>query len=163
MKKLVLISLMSATVAFALTTYQKGVEIQALTRASPMNDAPTSSEDISLSGVKKVRISLCSCTSSACTTFPDPGPATPNKNGWFTGGSVAVYYKNPITGTYMENLGLKQAIPVTDGGCLVFPDIESPAGNQPGMRMAAAAEGVTQVYTDGGNFVKVMVEGITNE
>ena len=167
MKKILLLvaSLAFASTVWAVTVYRRAIEMQANTRTAPQIDAPTSTEYLNLDGVKKIRATLCSCTSSSLTTstFPDPGPTTASHNPWLTGGNVDCYYGSPVTGTFIENKDLKLTVPVADGGCVVWADFESPGANFPGMKMFCATNGVTQVYSDAGNYFKMILEGVSGE
>lgn len=152
-----------AGAAYAASVYRGAGEIQALSRASPRVDAPLTGEKLPLAGVKKIRVAVCSCTDSTCApgSYPDPGPNGASHNGFITGGNIDIWYEHADAG-WMPTPALNLTLSDGDGGCQNVPDFDSPGGNSRG-HMMAITRGVTLGYTDAGNYVKVMLEGINED
>jgi hypothetical protein len=167
MRRLIVVALLLVGgAAFAVERYVFSREAQLLTRLTPILDAPlltpTDREKISLDGIKKIRVTVCTCS-----TASDAGVNCNTTDHYpITGGNLDVWYQRP-DGGWAENVGLRLAAGGQDAGCQTFPDIESPGGNAGGSGrtgyMMVRASGVTKSYNDGGARVDVQLEGVTNE
>lgn len=144
-------ALVIAAVALAAKHGAMAVEVQPDTRTVPTSDTPLATEQIKLEPVKKMRLSICSCSTSACTATGQI----------LDGGSVELWYNHPTLG-WILNPDYSKTIDKPGQVCRTWADIETPGGNVGGAMMARTnAAGV--LNADGGNYFKVVLEGMTNE
>jgi hypothetical protein len=158
MKKLaLLVAMLLGGLAFA-KLYRSATEVQGATRSTPRVDAPVAGEYLDLSGVKKIRVSVCSCPDAACNLLPSRTFAAGEA---ITACTLLAWYYNPVTDMsgWMPNPDLDLTVGAV-AGCRVFPDIASPSGNTGGS-VFFATSGCAQ--SGGGTNFRVTLEGIQNE
>lgn len=165
-----LAALLSVSAVVYASTYRKSAEIQVATRAAPTSDGgandPATTAKLKLEGITKIRPRVCTCTTSSCTAI-----AT---NQTLDGGYLDIWYM-PDEGTVRDSAAGVAAfekwipnpdltLPITQvtpaNACRTFADIESPGGNQYGYAMGAL-RGVGVNAGDGGNYFRVVLEGVT--
>lgn len=128
--------------------YRNAIEFQALTRATPLVTAPTSTAQLDLTDVKKIRLSICSCTDTTCAAA----------GGNLTGGNIQCWYNHPALG-WMINPDLLFAVGAPAQTCRTFADMISPSGNTGGAMLCVSSA----VTLASGTGLKVSLEGIANE
>lgn len=131
--------------AYAITSYKSGREIQLLNRATPLSDAPIAGEYLELYNVEKVRLTICTCTSAACTT----------RGGNLTGGNMQCWYQHPVL-DWVINLDLTLPVGAPAQACRTWSDMWSPRGNGGGKMFCAGAS----VTAASGTHLDVSLEGI---
>lgn len=151
MKKFLVVALLLGGVAWATGVYKVGREIQLLNRSVPASDLPVAGEYINLSNVKKIRLTICTCTSSACTT----------RGGNLTGGTMQCWYKPPSStiNEWSINTDLALSVGSTGTPCRTWLDMESPGGNTGGAMFCQASS----VTAASGTHLDVFLEGISND
>lgn len=110
-KLLLLTSIFAGAIAYA-GVYRAAREIQALSRATPVADAPLATEKLFLEQCNRVRATVCSCTSSACTA----------QGGNLTGGNGRVWYDSPEE-SWSKNPDLDFTVGAPGSPCRTFLDI----------------------------------------
>ena len=128
------------------TGYRSGYEIQLINRGTPLADAPTSTEYLDLTGVTKVRLSVCTCTSDTCAT----------RGGNLTGGTMQCWYRSDKFG-WIINLDLALSVGSPAQPCRTWSDMWSPASNIGGAMFCAASS----VTVASGTHLEAHLEGIT--